>query len=444
MILKTQLSPVDAMQYLLTTEIKELEQSYDRMKITIGNLFDKFVHSGVYLFIDRIDQALEQYTKELWISMQVGLLEASWNFMRNNHHIKIYTSVRLEAYSNYNSKNKMALRGSLTFLKYSKEDLLELLNRLSHYYLGVENFYKYIGMKEMIHPYTGHKYNVFDYILNHTISRPRELVVISHDYKKSGIKKNEVLSFRKKINTIASSEICPKIFSEYSLFLDSLRDADSRKDFLSRINRNVLTYKELKFICGRYNNQKDCEDKNCHNCNESHPFCELFNIGLIGTISKEDECEDSDEIQEFLQPHNLKIDSEGYLPRSSSYYLIHPCLNQIIKQERNRIHSKEYRQVFFVNIGNEAQWFDYYNRCLELSFALENLNEEKNYKLLRNELIKVIKSGPKEERAIKEAVKNIIDLVPTITDKATKVADWSIKVYEIINKIKPLFSAEIP
>jgi hypothetical protein len=450
---KNQVTPIQALERIIF-ERGLIEKEYSRGKIAVGAVFDRFVRSGIYVFIDRIDQALQDHGKELWISMQAGLLEAAWTVMRNNNHVKIFTSIRLEAFYNYHSSNKQALTGAVTFLDYDHEDLFDMMVKLVKWYSAAaatdddndndndasdkdeKRFYNHFGIdKNFMHPERGDKETAFDYMLSHTIRRPRDLVVMAANYKKTKEKSlNSIDNFRREINTIANKDIGEELFSEYGLFLPSLHDPERRGLFFSNIHRNILKYDELKKICGAYNNKQDCDDTNCQTCTAFHPFCELYNIGLIGVIKEEFD----EKHQFFVPPRDIKIKSLGYLA-TSDFYFIHPCLYQNIMEERKQGHNEKFRQVPLIPVGYSGEWDENYDRYIELTLVLELIKDPKCYKSVEDilfDLIKEIKrSGRQDRDAITKGIRSVMEKVPTYIDAAGKAAGLIERIGAIAEKI---------
>ena len=81
----------------------------------------------------------------------------------------------------------------------------------------------------------------------------------------------------------------------------------------------------MKSICKQFNDiegfPEDCAD--CSNCENSHPFCELNNIGLLGAVKEID----GNPFQIFIEPHELKGNLQNSMNRNSQikkygfYYL---------------------------------------------------------------------------------------------------------------------------
>ena len=81
------------------------------------------LHGGIYFFIDKVDQAIHHLSRDAWIAIQAGLIEAAWEMMNANSHIKIFASIRQEAFSNYQSDIKSNLFGATTAIDYSEQEL---------------------------------------------------------------------------------------------------------------------------------------------------------------------------------------------------------------------------------------------------------------------------------------------------------------------------------
>jgi hypothetical protein len=76
----------------------------------------------------------------------------------------------------------------------------------------------------------------------------------------------------------------------------------------------------------------NCSKSGCHYTETcKHPFSELFNLGLLGYIDKDDVQRKKKSKQTFNKLENITVSDKNLIPENSSYYLIHPCLNDYIK-----------------------------------------------------------------------------------------------------------------
>jgi len=355
-------NPSDILVILLSSGIKRLQKIRTKQIQTIYKLYTDYLRSGVYLFIDSFDQALkEKYhdNLEIWIAGQLGLLSAAWNISRHNPHIKIYTSIRQEAWSSFTSDNKMAMLSSILLISYNNNELAEIMNKAVRTYEDKENLKEFLGVEEINNKYIGTKEDSFQYIYRHTIGTPRSLMVIgnalSNKINNSNTKKENISIIRNIVNSSMAEEIATNyLLNEMNIFLDALKTKDQIHDFFKNIPRNVLTYQELRRICSRFNGKK-CRN-NCIQCNATHPLCELYNIGLLGLVNKK--LEDDMFVQSFKKPFEFDWNMRGILPKRE-HYLIHPALQyQIIKHNPNY---KLYKQIL---IGDALPWKHEYNDLL--------------------------------------------------------------------------------
>jgi len=106
--------------HFLIEDIPQILQHIKNYSYIVNTLYN-YINISTYIFIDRLDQAmLDNCTPKMWIAMQTGLLEAAWNLNEHNHHIKIFCSIRKEAYIEYHSEIKSNLSGQVCFLHYRK------------------------------------------------------------------------------------------------------------------------------------------------------------------------------------------------------------------------------------------------------------------------------------------------------------------------------------
>lgn len=112
------------------------------------------------------------------------------------------------------------------------------------------------------------------------------------------------------------------------------------------IDSNTLEEKKLKEICMEFNgDDAGCMRKNCKECiDKTHIFCELYKIGLLGYVDVIPTGKQK-YIQKFM-PVGEKTFHEVRLLPDSTHYLIHPILDELIRQK-----SKKYKhQIDDINI----------------------------------------------------------------------------------------------
>ena len=99
--------------------------------------------------------------------------------MNANSHLKIYASIRQEAFTNYRSDIKANLFAATTSLNYSDEDLHGLLDQLARCYEGCSSFADFLGLNVIRHGRRPAPEDSFRYVRRHTCGRPRDLVAIA-------------------------------------------------------------------------------------------------------------------------------------------------------------------------------------------------------------------------------------------------------------------------
>ena len=240
-------------------------------------------------------------------------------------------------------------------------------NKLSKKYEGKEKFEDFIGFNKVDNIYHHKEEDVFNYLRRHTLGRPRDFVRICHDLSLLDV--ITVERYRTNINNQAAS-IIESYFSEQSPFLNILDNKRQRDTFLSLLNSNILTSEDLMKGCDTFN-RKGC-DKVCKNCNYSHPFCELYNIGLLG-ILKEDTV-NGKYIQAFLRPSDVQKNIDKSLPRSK-LYIVHPALEQIITRAKNDLnYDKPYKIVRNFIVGHKLEWNNEDIKKIETSKVMQEIN----------------------------------------------------------------------
>lgn len=384
------------------------------------------IPSGVMVFIDRVDQSLVSYTSEVWIAVQIGLLEAAWDLMRMNHHIKIYTSIRQETYANYTSPNKTAISGEVSLIKYTFQDLEGILNKLSNFY-EEEQFSDFIGFSKLTNLFHQQEENSFNYIYRHTIGRPRDFVSICS--KLSPAKKTlGIEQFREIVNNTASTDVVTNVFSEVEILLDALKDKNNRERFLALLPYNILTLDELKDVCRQFNKLTVCPPiYDCKKCDkQTHPFCELHNIGLLGIVKKD---YDSGEIkQKFVEPYEMNQFSSRVLPMDSPYYLVHSALHIYIDSLRNKFFSSRYNLIRYIIIGNNYPWKKHNDKLINAQkIIIKEVSNEK----VKEQLLNIIKDFNKP-RGVMQKLRNF-------GESGLEIGSEAYKITEVIKFLQDIF-----
>ena len=193
---------------------------------------------------------------------------------------------------------------------------------------NAEPIISFLGFNELKNESTGEEEDVFKYIYRHTLKRPRDIVAIG-----SGIRGIENEERTKENVKIRVNEVATQI-AEYYIGIFYPHTCFNNKsevlDLFKRIPHNILQLENLKEICGSFNGGC-CNKKDCKNCDKKHVFCDLYKLGLLGTVEFNTTRNKFE--QKFLRPgektfeyHSLPTDKAP----DDDYYLIHPILNDLI------------------------------------------------------------------------------------------------------------------
>jgi hypothetical protein len=311
----------------------------------------KEVRSSIAIFIDNTDQLFGEHLKvqndtdsfsgelspDIWYASQIGLMIAVWTLCSLNRHIKIFTSIRKEAFLKLfdSIDTSLQIYGSTLDIEYTKRDLYEIfiknimrMNKDELTYptdFETDPLYAFLGLNEnkITNAWVGNsKEFLFDYIYRHTLKRPRDLMIIGAQL--SMIRKEERTeeNIRIKVNKSAT-----KIVEEYLAETKSHMHFPDIENFFNLINSNILTKNEVRDICKEFNKSKTCGKQDCKKCEKTHVFCNLYKIGLLGVVRKD--LMTNKYVQMFLPPGNKLLFESKTLPHTE-YYLIHPALNSLI------------------------------------------------------------------------------------------------------------------
>lgn len=341
------------------------------------------VHGSTLVFVDKVDQAVRRMSRDAWINIQAGLIEAAWDLMNANSHIKVFASIRQEAFANYESDVKSNLFGATTVLRYSDNELRGLMDRLSGCYEGTTGFKQFVGVNVIKHPRRALPEDSFSFLRRYTFGRPRDFVAIASELSSSLTSLDEG-RYCDLIRKTSAMGLVANVFDETQVFLDCLHDKSNRLGFLGLLKSNVLTRAEVIAASAVYNGLP--ENSLWHFDEESpeifHPFRDLFLTGLLGVVRRGDQ---DREHQRFRQPDDMLNDASRDLPLSTHYF-IHPALSEYIQQHRA---SGGFRIVQHVLVGENAPWCGFDETICQIESELENVAAAE----LRNEVHELIASA---------------------------------------------------
>lgn len=311
------------------------------------------VRDANYIFIDGIDQSLAQLSGPAWINCQAGLIEAAFDLMRSNQHVKVYASIRIEAFANYSSQVKANVNSCTTQLFYDSSELKKILDHLAMFYEGQSTLEDFFGYSKIKKAGKGVTEDAFNYLIRHTLNTPRELVHICRGISSSKDNKYDEQRFRQVVNELSSNHL-PNIFRELQPILKTLTDESEIDRFLGIMEKNIVSKEELIRL-----SSKHCGvdlNHHFHSTLDNNPFLDLYNCGLLGYI----DTSNGGPSQRFHLPSSPTRKSNSSIP-DSEFYFMHPALQDRIKNQNS-----SYRIIASIVIGRGYKWHDWNQYLLEI------------------------------------------------------------------------------
>jgi len=324
-------------------------------------------HAGpTDIFIDNVDEYFNKHIQDLaapvasvgslspdiWHGAQIGLLQAAYQIHRHAHDVRIFASIRKEAYLKMLRKNDAMIqqyKGSSVLVAYSGDDLRAIveanIKEESKDNLvatrSSDPLERFLGTKFIHHAYTGQQEQVFDYIRRHTLDRPRDFMTIGSCLSELDRSSRANESTLRRIINDTASEIADEYINEINPHLaNGVIDA-----FLAFVPRNVLSRAELERAHGQYVASERFVE------GSEHVFCAMYKAGLLGVLKLDSTSKCVR--QHFASPGELIFAPDGILPESE-YYLVHPILEGRIC---SRLGANASGYIDRVNIvGKDREW----------------------------------------------------------------------------------------
>lgn len=351
--------------------------------------FKRAVTMPIAIFIDNIDEYFNKHLDpqaaesvagalepELWYTAQMGLVLSFFNLHKFNHHVKLFASIRKEAISRYRAQQVLFQQVSerTLELRYSTLELERIfLNNLRREpkdrfaepgYGDKDPVGAYFGFSRIRHKQVKCEEELFQYLVRHTLSRPRDLMQIGRALSRLAPEERSQETVRTVVQDV-SADIVATYVSEVRPHVEAI----DLPRLLGYIDTNALTRERLREICRQYNAVVTggragaavsasrnlwipCEagEADCANCEGCDVFSVLYKVGFLGHLVNEGT--KSARVQKFCLPGEKTYEGGNLLP-DSEFFLIHPILNSTI-MERNRsyIDNRNKRNV----VGNGLPW----------------------------------------------------------------------------------------
>ena len=267
----------------------------------------------------------------------MGLISAVKTICLQNKHIKIFASLRSEAFILDDSPASLIQNKNYTTeLKYNKEELERIfinnINNTDHSKLvnpkSDNVIERFIGVTGIPHKYAKDSFGiekkepVFDFIWRHTFKRPREIVEIGKRIHKIPPEKRTMTKIWDTVHS-ASHVILQQYKNE---MIPYFRD-DIYNELCRQIGSNVVKKEKAEEISISIVDKTGFE----------HVFQSLYRLGLVGWIEK-DETKETKFAQKFLDAAYYNFHQSKEIPVYSDYFLLHPSTDQ----DLHRYHGNSY------------------------------------------------------------------------------------------------------
>ena len=294
------------------------------------------IHHPVYLYIDNIDEAFNIYlstakakphlkAENVWIFSQIGLMEAAKEILQFNRHIKVYASIRLEAYQCNKGPTFLQMDNYTCVIAYSKEEVERIFFQNVSSCLGSkvetdsnELLKMFFNFKTLPHPIVSEdgrpaQEHLFNYLYRHTFRRPREIVYI-------GKAVSETLQMNRTTDKVRDvvNKCALRFIEQYRFEVAHAFDEDELKAVCSEVRSTVISRETLDMARKRL--QKSCPAV-------KDIFSSLYRKGLFGYVSKD---ASNRAVQFFLPVAEHIFDEHTTLPKAN-YYLVHPALAELLQ-----------------------------------------------------------------------------------------------------------------
>jgi class 3 adenylate cyclase len=326
------------------------------------------IATPVAIFIDSVDEYFNKHITHrssrgsdtgllapgIWYYSQMGLVQVAYELRRISHHLKVFASVRKEAFAKFSEETSMVqqYRGSAIDLRYSRPSLREIFlanvrrekekNLCLPGQLRADPVTAFVGRPTVTHSYTGEVEDVFDYVYRHTLVRPRDLMTLGQALSSVPPEERRSEARVKAAVNRGATEIAEEYLNEIAPYIG---DFDLPRLF-ALLPRHILTHEQVGAIREAY----DAATAAAGGHVDGDVFAVLHRAGLLGCIQRD--LVSGAQVQRFLMPGDEPLDRDRELP-GSSHYLVHPILAEIVAS-----HSPAYaRDIDTVNIvGADRPW----------------------------------------------------------------------------------------
>ena len=310
----------------------------------LGELHKEGVNQ-IAVFIDNIDEGIEQHgyyqknassksSKEVWINAQLGMMKIVRDICTRYKHIKIFVSIRSEAFNNLESQTSLQYQDISSILTYTKAQIKEIFEQN----IGIarrarlakpdalDPMERFVGFSNMDHRFVKdegepRKEDTFDFIYRHTFGRPREIVLIGGKIEEIPVteRNRDSERVRELVNDVSGYDILNQLKKEIiPYFQDDVFDK-----FCDLVGSNVISTQQAEKITREVSEYLQFDNV----------FSYLYSIGLVGIT--EYSWRRRQYVQRFLPVGRYSL-STNEPPAASKYFVIHSAVDMTLRDKHGR------------------------------------------------------------------------------------------------------------
>jgi hypothetical protein len=313
---------------IMNTLLTERKQIYELFPLINSALSPGLsaVQRPTYVFLDNADVFFEKYfplTAEdgdlgsgmtIWVNGQLGLMEAALRITTISKHIKVFASIRAEAYKRNPGQTALQADSYATQLDYRKGELQRIFeenikNTVAHDLVAPVDsapIPAFLGFSVIEQQF--YKEAAFDFLYRHTFQRPREIIILGQRIKALAP------SDRSRDAVIRMVERASKdLLEQFKRELMPPLDGNVYEAFCRIAFSNVLSGHEIARLTKRVVDDGWGEDF----------FSLLYDRGLLGHVVFHEGKKTGE--QRFKSSASLALGEKSALP-IAEYYVVHPAL----------------------------------------------------------------------------------------------------------------------
>jgi len=329
------------------------------------------INFQVAVFIDNVDEAFDRHIGEnykrnkadlgkhkvglsplVWVYAQLGLISAVKTICLQNKHLKIFCSLRSEAFILDNSPAALIQNKNYTTeLNYSKSELKDIFIK-NIQITGREKLVtpdaddpieRFIGFTEVPHKYVKDSFGrykkekVFEYIWRHSFTRPREIVEMGKNINSIKTEERTVSKIRDIIN-----ETSYILLQQYKNEMVPYFREDVYDELCRQLERKIIKKEKAEEVSNSIN-----EKYGFPNVFES-----LFRLGIIGWVERDD-LNETKIVQKFLEAARYNFYKRKEIPLFSDYFLLHSSTDNDLR----RYHGENYHDTTNI-IGYDKEFYE--------------------------------------------------------------------------------------